>query len=328
MEALSICERLPLGEEADGYVAAVTRKYAAGSGALRAAFGLVPVIEEWAGTGLRGAGLAGSYAKGTATSLGKDVDLFVSLWGGGSPGGESRREGWRTGVFAPQVTVRELYWSLLQFCARRGLRARAGNVSVQVEWEAFRVDLVPGRFMGAEELREGGAPTDTRTGVCAPQGPHTLYRRRTDTWIRTDVGEHIRYVMQAGAAEEIRALKIWRERWGLRMPSFLLELVMVEAGSRLSTARRRRDSARRRCTAGKAIQRADLVEGLSEEPGLAARVRAALGYLAEEFVWARVVDPANGNNVVSEELDMAEKRAVQLAAQRSLKMERWERVLW
>jgi hypothetical protein len=58
MEALSICELLPPGAEADGYVAAVVRKYVAGSGAVRAAFGLVPVIEEWGGaTGCRSGGV-------------------------------------------------------------------------------------------------------------------------------------------------------------------------------------------------------------------------------------------------------------------------------
>jgi len=112
------------------------------------------------------------------------------------------------------------------------------------------------------------------------------------------------------------------------LPSFLLELVVVEVGSRLAAVEPRPDSPDARYVAGEEAKQEAQIEKRSEDPGLAGRVRAVLAYLAEEFVWARVVDPANGNNVVSEELAMAEKRAVQLAARRSLMVERWEQVLW
>jgi hypothetical protein len=53
-----------------------------------------------------------------------------------------------------------------------------------------------------------------------------------------------------------------------------------------------------------------------------------LEFIAEEFVDGRFLDPANSNNVVSDELDFDEKRAVVVAAQKSLGKESWERVVW
>src|SRR5690349_13788939 len=105
----------------DDYVASVVRKYAVEAGpgcaAVRAANEVVPAIRRWAGESLLGTLFSGSYAKGTAISLGTDVDLFISL--GDAPGGAS-------------IPMKDMYWSLFQFCADRGLKPRAQNVSIRV----------------------------------------------------------------------------------------------------------------------------------------------------------------------------------------------------
>ena len=46
----------------------------------------------------------------------------------------------------------------------------------------------------------------------------------------------------------------------------------------------------------------------------------------ERFVLA--VDPANEENVVSDELSLKEKNVIARAARKSLAMGAWERVLW
>ena len=65
---------------ASDYVASVVEKYAVhagpGSVAARAANEVVPVVKAWAGRYLLDIGLSGSYAKGTALSLGTNVDVF------------------------------------------------------------------------------------------------------------------------------------------------------------------------------------------------------------------------------------------------------------
>jgi len=179
----------------DQYVAAVVWKYAvstaAGSAASKAANLLVPLLKNWAGRSLLGIALSGSYAKGTAISLGTDVDIFVS-------------------VDCAQP-VNQIYWSLFQYCVDHQLRPQVQNVSVGVQSNGLNVDLVPGR-------RQKGNTTD-----------HTLYKRKKDTWVQTNVAQHIQFVSTSGRADEIRALKIWRERNYLDFPSFYLELTIIEA---------------------------------------------------------------------------------------------------
>ena len=252
-------------DAASEYVAAVVKKYAvgvgAGSPAVRAANELIPALREWAGRYLLDIALSGSYAKGTATSLGTDVDVFISL---SDVAGRS---------------VKDIYWSLFRFLADRGLGPQAQNVSVRVASNGVQVDVVPGRV----QSRDGS-------------GDHTLYRRKKDSWVQTNVGEHVRLVAGSGRTREIRALKIWRERNRLDFPSFYLELTVMESlRSHVSRTGRRGAPA-----------------------GLAGNVRRALEYLANHFLRARVVDPANSNNVISDDLGREEKRVIAVAARKAL----------
>jgi len=249
----------------DEYLASVIAKYAVGAGrgspALRAAADLEPMVTNWANRSLLQTSLSGSYAKGTAISLGTDVDIFISL-----------RD-------VPRKGMKEIYWSLFQFCADRGLKPQAQNVSVRVKSNGVQVDLVPGR-------KQAGNTTD-----------HTLYRRKKDSWVQTNVLQHIKVVAGSGRTDEIRAMKIWRERNHLDFPSFYLELMTIEA-----------------------------LKG-NRSNGLAERVGAVLRHIAERFMQARIVDPANINNIISDDLDLNEKRAVMNAARISLQRN-WEQVIW
>jgi hypothetical protein len=255
---------------ADEYIASVIAKYAVdagpGSPAQRAAADLVPMVTNWANRSLLQTSLSGSYAKGTATSLGTDVDIFISL-----------RD-------VPGRGMKEIYWGLFQFCADRGLKPQAQNVSIRVKSNGIQVDLVPGR-------KQPGNTTD-----------HTLYRRKKDSWVQTNVLKHIKIVAGSARTDEIRAMKIWRERNHLDFPSFYLELMTIEA-----------------------------LKG-NRSDGLAERVGAVLRHIAERFMQARIVDPANTNNVISDDLDLDEKRAVMNAARVSLQrisgQRNWEQVLW
>ena len=248
------------------YVASVIEKYAVhsgpGSAAVRAANELIPALKEWAGRYLLDIGLSGSYAKGTAISLGTDVDVFVSL---SEVAGDS---------------MKHIYWSLFQFLTDRGLQPQAQNVSVRVQRNDMQVDVVPGR------KQPGSA------------GDHTLYRRKKGSWVKTNVAEHIRLILGSGRTSEIRALKIWRERSRLDFPSFYLELTVMKA---LSGAR-------------------------AEE--LTGNLQRVFEFLSDRFERARVVDPANSKNVLSDDLSPEEKRLIAVAARKALSMSTWEQVLW
>jgi hypothetical protein len=56
---------------------------------------------------------------------------------------------------------------------------------------------------------------------------------------------------------------------------------------------------------------------------LAERVLVVLRFLANSFVAARVTDPANANNAISDDLTFADKLAIERAAQVALAQETW-----
>ena len=101
-----------------------------------------------------------------------------------------------------------------------------------------------------------------------------LYRRCADTWTKTNIVAHISHVIAAGWIPETRILKLWRNQKGLDFPSFYLELAVIRA----------------------------LAPGLYKS-GLANDVWKVFQFLAGDFPSARIQDPANTNNVISDDLD-------------------------
>ncbi len=138
-------------------------------------------------------------------------------------------------------------------------------------------------------------PGKIRSGY---QNVHSLYRRKTDSWTQTNVSLHIDTVGDSGRTREIRALKIWRDLHHLDFPSFYLELVVIEALR---------------------YQRLD---------HLAANVVRALSYMGSSLADTRIVDPANTNNIISDELTTSEKAAIALQARLSAADRDWGRVIW
>ena len=61
---------------------------------------------------------------------------------------------------------------------------------------------------------------------------------------------------------------------------------------------------------------------------LAANVVTVLQYIAGELPRRRVVDPANSNNVISNDLDDGGKAALSSAAVETLNAQDWEQVIW
>src|SRR5579871_440871 len=122
---------------------------------------------------------------------------------------------------------------------------------------------------------------------------HSLYRRKAGTWTKTNIATHIRSVMGGGRQAETRLLKLWRNQKGLEFPSFYLELTTIEALRNTSI------------------------------PALGARVWRVFEYLRDRFVNARVIDPANTNNIISDDLTIAEKMTVKNAAIRALAAKDW-----
>ena len=91
-------------------------------------------------------------------------------------------------------------------------------------------------------------------------------------------------------------MKLWRNQKGLDFPSFYLELAVIEA---------------LRGSAGTLSQ----------------RVWKALTYIRDNLATARLVDPSNTNNVISEDLTAAEKTAIVAAARTALGAKDWSEIV-
>lgn len=127
---------------------------------------------------------------------------------------------------------------------------------------------------------------------------HSLYRRKAESWTQTDVTKHINLVRDSNRLEEIRLTKIWRMLHGLEFPSFALELAVLQATRGRHTG------------------------------ALAENFREVLRYLGGDFPAARLVDPSNTANVVSEDLTKPERTAIMVAARRACVEPNWARVVW
>lgn len=130
------------------------------------------------------------------------------------------------------------------------------------------------------------------------QNWYSLWRSKAQTWTQTNVDLHVQTVTQSGRAEEIRIVKLWRTLAGLDFSSFVLELGVIEA----LKGRRHGDLAR--------------------------NVSAALEWIRDNIETARLVDPANTNNVVSDDMTAADKRAAAVAAGRARSCTHFSDFVW
>lgn len=126
---------------------------------------------------------------------------------------------------------------------------------------------------------------------------HTLWQNRFGTWLQTNVEEQARFVRESGATDAIVAAKVWRRRRVLRFPSYCLELAAIRALERART------------------------DGPSE------RFLTVLRFLRDELPTARLADPANSNNIVSDAMEAADKARIAEAARQSLAADEWSEIL-
>jgi hypothetical protein len=127
---------------------------------------------------------------------------------------------------------------------------------------------------------------------------NVLFNKRSGSVIHTDVAQHVHLVANSGRQQEICALKIWRERNQLEFPSLYLELSVLRALER---------------------------ERFGQ---LADNVMTAFHYLAGRFEKTAIRDPANSDNVVSDDLGASEKQAIAKVARKVLDDENWKSIVW
>ncbi|TFW12164.1 nucleotidyltransferase [Brevundimonas intermedia] len=213
---------------------------------------LLPLIVRWSGASLVDVKTSGSFAKGTAVRGGTDVDLFISL------------------SSSLQTPLKEIYETLNAAVTVGGYVARRQNVSVGLTVGHWKVDLTPGR----RQDQFGNY--------------HSLWSTKTGSWLQTNIAEHCRVVSGSGRLDEIRLIKIWRNRYGLDFPSFYLELFVIEAlkGARIGN--------------------------------LQQNIVTILEAIRDKIAVWRFADPANTNNIVSDTVTAGGKSNLSAAARNAL----------
>ncbi len=126
---------------------------------------------------------------------------------------------------------------------------------------------------------------------------HSLYRNRKGSWTKTNIATHIGLVANSNRTQEIRALKLWRNQNGLDFPSFYLELLAIEAMK------------------GKPVG------------DLANNVFSTFSYFRDYVGSSRIVDPANTNNVISDDLDASEKARIAKLASQAAAAKTWAEIV-
>lgn len=127
---------------------------------------------------------------------------------------------------------------------------------------------------------------------------HSLYKSKAGSWTKTNINTHINQVTSSNRIDEIKLTKIWRELHGLSFPSFYLELTVIDALKH------------------------------SRVGDLSSNFWKVIGFLKDDFTSKRYIDPANTNNVISDDLNMQEKQAIAAKANESRSQSNWNRIVW
>ena len=160
-------------------------------------------------------------------------------------------------------------------------------------------DLDPHTRDVSIRLRSGGLNVDLIFACRDHEASGTtLFNKRSGRAIHTDVARHVHLIANSGRQQEICALKIWRERMSLDFPSLYLEFTVLRALG-------------------------------SERFGqLADNILTVLRHLSSRLEQAVITAPANPDNILSNDLSAADKKAIAAAARDVLYDENWKQILW
>jgi hypothetical protein len=132
---------------------------------------------------------------------------------------------------------------------------------------------------------------------------HNLYVSKSDTWKQTNIQKHIIDVLNCGRTNEIKLLKIWRELHHLDFPSIYLEYLTIN---------------------NILLNKSKDINNLDDN------ISHSLTELAKDngnLLYARVVDPANTSNILSDLLNQTEKTKIINAAKLAIQSN-WNQVFY
>ena len=186
-----------------------------------------------------------------------------------------------------------IYWPHAVTYTMEGIYNAVGQ-ELQKHWKVVRSKTV-----SWELPFEGGFHVDVVPGRALDGSfrESNLFRTDTRTTLKTSLKTHIDTVRQSGRRDAIRLMRLWRERKGVPFKkSFLLELMTISgcSGTRFDD--------------------------------LSAQVWAALHYVRDNILGCNVLDTANTNNSLSDDLTPGDRQGIYRAAQASTQAKYWSEV--
>lgn len=133
---------------------------------------------------------------------------------------------------------------------------------------------------------------------------HWIYLSKTGTRQQTNIQKHIADISGSGRVNEIKILKIWRELNKIDFPSVYLEYLIVK------------------------IILLNYPKDSNSLPSNVLHVFSELARDTNNPLFARVVDPANTNNILSDLLSASEKNEIIKRAKVASKQQYWKDIVW
>ncbi len=127
---------------------------------------------------------------------------------------------------------------------------------------------------------------------------HSLYKSKAFSWTQTNINTHINYVKKSNRIEEIRLAKIWRQLHNLDFPSFYLELAVIDSLK------------------------------YSAVGNISGNFLKVLEFFRDSLPSTRYVDPANTNNIISDDLNASQKALISSQARSSRNQQAWGGIVW
>ncbi len=125
-----------------------------------------------------------------------------------------------------------------------------------------------------------------------------LYRRDRGSSLQTSIKIHINMVRDSGRRDVIRLMKLWRVKRNVPFKkSLALELITIQGCKGLRT------------------------------DDLEKQMISTLTHVRDNILTVRIVDPANTNNVISDEICSSDRQQIRTAADMALKEQFWIQVL-
>ena len=204
------------------------------------------------------------------------------------------------GSFGKKTMIREqydldivLYWANGCGFTLKQIHTGVGDV-LKKNW-----NVVNPRKVGWELPFDGGFRVDVVPGRALNDTYKyaNLYLSDSDSSLQTSIKVHIDMVRNSGRRDVIRLMKLWRSRKNVPFKkSLALELITIDGCSGTLTT------------------------------DLEKQLMAVLRYIRDNIVTVKLIDPANSNNIISDQMSVWDKQAIKQAAQAALDARTWPEV--